>query len=234
MNANRLSGLLVSVRSVDEARAAMDGGADLIDVKEPSRGSLGRADDDVVSAVVALVNGRLPVSAALGEWRDWSSLPIPSGLAFVKWGLAGLENRAHLPRSIRNCTREASPVLVAYADYRRVEGPKPELLAAAACELRFPAFLIDTGIKDGTNLLDWMDLATLARLRCQLAEAGVAFALAGSLDDRAIGVLLPVAPTWFAVRGAACVGGREGSICSERVSALKKVISNRRTLATAG
>ena len=35
--------LLVSVRSAEEARAALEGGAALIDVKEPSRGSLGSA-----------------------------------------------------------------------------------------------------------------------------------------------------------------------------------------------
>ena len=35
---------LVSVRSPEEALAALEGGADLIDVKEPSRGPLGAAD----------------------------------------------------------------------------------------------------------------------------------------------------------------------------------------------
>jgi len=34
-------GLLVSVRSADEVDDALAGGADLIDVKEPSRGALG-------------------------------------------------------------------------------------------------------------------------------------------------------------------------------------------------
>ena len=33
--------LLVSVRSAAEARAALSGGADIIDAKEPSLGSLG-------------------------------------------------------------------------------------------------------------------------------------------------------------------------------------------------
>ncbi len=37
--------LLVSVRSPDEVEAALGGGAGLIDVKEPARGALGRADE---------------------------------------------------------------------------------------------------------------------------------------------------------------------------------------------
>src|SRR5947209_8028398 len=44
-------GLLVSVRSAAEARAALDGGAALIDIKEPARGPLGRADDGVMAEV---------------------------------------------------------------------------------------------------------------------------------------------------------------------------------------
>src|SRR5262245_65855688 len=84
-----MSGLLVSVRSAAEAEVALAGGATLIDVKEPARGSLGRADDMTIAAVLHVVAGRRPVSAALGELVDKSSLPRCSGLAFVEWGLAG-------------------------------------------------------------------------------------------------------------------------------------------------
>src|SRR5215212_6095908 len=56
-----IPGLLVSVRNVEEAHRALEGGAALIDVKEPSRGALGRADDNVIAAVVAAVAGRRPV-----------------------------------------------------------------------------------------------------------------------------------------------------------------------------
>jgi uncharacterized protein (UPF0264 family) len=62
--------LLVSVRSAAEAEAALAGGAALIDVKEPARGSLGRADEAVIRAVLGAVAGRRPVSAALGELAE--------------------------------------------------------------------------------------------------------------------------------------------------------------------
>ena len=59
--------LLVSVRDADEAKVALAAGVDLIDVKEPLRGALGAADAEQIAAVVREVNGRVPVSAALGE-----------------------------------------------------------------------------------------------------------------------------------------------------------------------
>ena len=59
--------LLVSVRSTAEAEAALRGGADIIDIKEPARGPLGMAPPEVCGSIVQRVAGRAPVSAALGE-----------------------------------------------------------------------------------------------------------------------------------------------------------------------
>ena len=41
-------GLLVSVRSVEEAKDALAAGADLIDVKDPAKGALGMAEAEIV------------------------------------------------------------------------------------------------------------------------------------------------------------------------------------------
>jgi hypothetical protein len=226
-------GLLVSVRSADEALAALAGGADLIDVKEPSRGPLGPADPDVIASIIAVVGGRVPVSAAMGEWVDWDRGRIPDGLAFVKWGLARARDQHAAAPSVFSAARGVAPVLVAYADHARADSPDPDELVRVACECRFPAFLIDTAIKDGATLLDWLAIESLTRMRGRLANAGVRLALAGSLDVQAIRRLASVEPAWFAVRGAACTGGRNGPICAERVRALKQVMVARRTPAAA-
>jgi len=217
--------LLVSVRSAAEARAALAGGADLIDVKEPSRGPLGPADPEEIREVLAAVGGRVPVSAALGEWLVWSDRPVPDGLEYAKWGLAELrELQAWAVGLIRKSTCARCPVLAAYADFRRARSPEPEWLVGAAIRFQFPAFLIDTAVKDGSTLLDWIAPAALARMRFDLADAGVKVALAGSLDEAAIRRLAPLAPDWFAVRGATCVGGRNGTVCADRVRQLRAVI----------
>jgi (5-formylfuran-3-yl)methyl phosphate synthase len=218
--------LLVSVRSADEARAALAGGADLVDVKEPSRGPLGAADSDVIAEVLRAVKGRLPVSAALGEFAAWRDRPVPPGLHFAKWGMAGQKVRpSRAVVRIRTSSYAHFPVLVAYADHRRAESPDPEWLAGAAVRYHFPAFLIDTAVKDGSTLLDWIAPAALARLRFELGDARVPVALAGSLDEAAIRTLGPLHPDWFAVRGAACTGGRTGAVCADRVRRLKQIIS---------
>jgi uncharacterized protein (UPF0264 family) len=219
-------GLLVSVRSAEEAREALAGGADLIDVKEPSRGPLGSAEQGVIEQVLAAIAGRTPVSAALGELAEWKGGVVPEGVKFVKWGLANVGPDLHAILAMLVRWRGPGlPVLVAYADYRRANSPDPAVLAELACQLRFPAFLIDTGVKDTSTLLDWVEPAVLARIRFQLAYADVRVALAGSLGTTEIKALAPLAPEWFAVRGAACEGGRMGQVSSRRVRALTEVIS---------
>src|SRR5207247_1469374 len=88
--------LLISVRSAAEAEVALAGGADVIDVKEPRRGALGRADVDVWRAVWKLVGRRAIVSAALGELLDGTIFDVASdaaGFSFVKIGLAGCQTQ---------------------------------------------------------------------------------------------------------------------------------------------
>ena len=66
--------LLVSVRNVDEAISAVEGGADIIDVKDPDRGSLGSAAPEVILAVAHAVSriygAKPPLSLALGELQE--------------------------------------------------------------------------------------------------------------------------------------------------------------------
>ena len=52
--------LLVSVRSADEAKAALAGSADIIDIKEPDHGSLGRASHAALDAILNCIAGRRP------------------------------------------------------------------------------------------------------------------------------------------------------------------------------
>lgn len=228
--------LLVSVRSVREAKAALRGGAALIDVKEPAHGSLGRANDDVIVEVAHVVAGRRPISAALGELRDALSENLPPTelpLAYVKWGLAGCRDTgdAWIPkldnamRRFREQLPRCRPVAVAYADWRRAAAPSPDEVCSFAIESSAGAFLIDTWQKDGSTLLNWLSLHEIERLQERSRTARVPLALAGSLGPAEIRALLPLRPDWIAVRGAVCQGWRRESVVEEsRVRRLAELV----------
>lgn len=207
--------LLISVRSAQEASAAFEGGASLIDVKEPSRGSLGRAQDARIAAVIRSIAGRQPVSAAMGELRDGLPGFAGEGLAYVKWGLAGCRGWRSWPGKLALAITElqrAHPscraVAVAYADWHRAGAPPPGQVCAFACTHPCGAFLLDTCHKDSTSLLNWLPRSAIEELCQTCRRAGVRVALAGSLDADKILFLRGVEPDWFAVRGAVCQDGR--------------------------
>src|SRR5438876_5027159 len=144
-------GLLVSVRSAAEAEAALEGGADLIDIKEPSRGPLGRADDETIAAVVRFVDGRQPVSAALGELVDGEPAPTADGLTFVKRGLAGCHGAcAWRDKLAVQLAGHSLPqtVIVAYADWHQASAPPLDEVVEFACAWPRAVFLLDTFAKD--------------------------------------------------------------------------------------
>jgi len=216
--------LLVSVRSASEAMLALSGGAHLIDVKEPDRGPLGRADDVVLLAVTQAVRGRVPVSAALGELRERQSPPPDCGLSFAKFGLAGCGRLSRWQQLFRE-VGSALPstcraVAVAYADWTIAEAPPPEEVCSVACEYK-TAFLIDTWHKSGPRLTDLLPRDAIKRLCARCHRAGIEVALAGSLGPAQIAELYEAKPTWFAVRGAACrKGRRRAAVDSEAVGRL--------------
>lgn len=220
--------LLVSVRSGVEALVALAGGADLIDVKEPARGPLGRADDKVIAKIVSTVDGQRPVSAAMGELKDaveWISPSCP--LTYVKFGLAGFLGHPWRERLVE-LQRAATSFVVptAYADAERAEAPAVEDVAAFAIANNFPVLLIDTFRKDGHDLFKWTTEERLCLLVERLRIAGVAVALAGSLTQQQLPTVRRINPAWLAVRGAVCTDGRrEGTIDKKCVRLLKSLLS---------
>jgi (5-formylfuran-3-yl)methyl phosphate synthase len=221
--------LLVSVRDATEAEIALNCGVDVIDVKEPARGSLGAPDRHIVQDVLKRIAGRVPVSIALGELIsiDPPSRPI-SGLAFAKFGLAGCASEknweARWQRAVGELPAGVAPVAVAYADWQTVDAPSPQHVLHRGAALGCKVLLIDTCSKSSGTLLDHVSRAKLGSLTRAAHDVGLQCALAGSLTIPQIGQLLSLEPDYVAVRKAACAGGRTGSLDRARVRRLSSLV----------
>jgi uncharacterized protein (UPF0264 family) len=241
--AARVPALLVSVRNALEARAAVVGGCDLLDIKEPNRGPLGMADAEAMTAVAQCAvdcgaTGRsLPCSAALGELIEWPREPEFSpalGIGYVKFGSAGIDSAAQwseLWRAVQHrfaipALRDLRWVAVAYADWQAAKGLAPSQLLEAARTVPCDVFLVDTFDKSSGNLLKLMDLAELGQLSDLAHQAGLKIALAGGVRRAQFGELAKVCPDIIGVRGAACAGGRRTApISATAVRALKRELT---------
>lgn len=234
--------LLVSVRNATEAEAAMSGGVDLLDIKEPDRGSLGAADAATLRNVLKVVQSRpspadITVSAALGEAVDWRSdsnaLILPAGIRYAKMGLAGVHQDSNWKTQWcaareqveRHAQATFEWIAVAYADWQSVDAPSPHEVLSEAANERFAGLLLDTSIKDGRNVFDRISPAALSELRVEAQAAGLMFALAGSLSLSMLPQILEIAPDIVAIRGGACRNfDRRAEISSEAVCEWKTAL----------
>jgi uncharacterized protein (UPF0264 family) len=231
--------LLVSVRNAHEASAALAGGADVIDVKEPSRGALGSADPSVWRSVVTLVAGKAPVSVALGELCDFADcageIDFAAGLAGVRWakvGLAGLGRTSDWRDQWRLALDRLPPtvqaVAVVYVDHHSADAPQPEAIVEAASLAGLSMVLFDTFDKSKGHLLDHLPLATLHPIVVRARASGMRLALAGSLRHAQLGAVGQCAPDFIAVRGAVCAGDRESAVDEHLVRRLSIAVRNLR------
>ena len=62
--------LLVSAANAADASAALAGGTDIVDAKNPRAGALGPVSLDALKDIHAAVGGARPVTAAIGDASD--------------------------------------------------------------------------------------------------------------------------------------------------------------------
>src|SRR2546426_12756493 len=175
--------LLISVAGPVDARAALLGGAGVIDAKDPRHGALGPVTLHRLAAIRAAVGGARPLSAALGDAADEDAIArtvaaaASLGLAFVKVGFAGVTNEARARRLAVAAQRAATNVgtrlvLVAYADWRRAQSLAPARILTVAAGAGAAGGLLDTADKGGplltlespTSVAAWIAAAHAAGL----------------------------------------------------------------------
>jgi hypothetical protein len=225
--------LLVSVVDAGEARVAAAAGADIVDVKNPAEGSLGAPAPAVIAAVRATVPDDVPVSAAVG---DMPNLPgtaalaalgaASSGATFVKvglWGVTTEDDAVALLRAVRDAVAGTVVVAAAYADAERVTPAPlaPALLPGVARAAGVEMCLLDTAVKDGRGLLEWLSPDALTALVEDAHRSGLQLALAGALRAEDLPVIRDTGADIAGVRSAVCHDARRtGRLNAARVRAL--------------
>jgi (5-formylfuran-3-yl)methyl phosphate synthase len=222
--------LLVSVVSADEARRALAGGADIIDVKDPREGALGAPSPRVLSEVVAAVGGAAPVSVALGDLPALAHTAalaargaVACGAAYVKVGLRGVRDLdaavAVMSAVLDAVGDHVSVIAAAYADAGALDPPalSPAWLPVVVERTGIAGALVDTFVKDGRGLYGWLSETEVGDLIARTRRAGGTFAVAGQLrlDD-----LARVDADIVGVRSCVCrEGDRSGELDTDLVAA---------------
>jgi uncharacterized protein (UPF0264 family) len=227
--------LLVSVVDADEARVAVEAGVDIVDVKNPAEGALGAPGPGVIGQVRSVVPPERPVSVAIG---DLPNLPgtaalaalgaARSGAAYLKvglWGTSAADEAVAVLRAVRDAVDGGAAVIAAaYADAERVPGRPlpPGDVVEAARRAGVGGCLLDTAIKDGRGLFDWLTPEALEALVGAGHAAGLEMALAGALREEDLSLVRATGADIAGVRAAACRDGSRGApLDAERIARLR-------------
>jgi len=232
------TGLLVSVRSAEEANIAVESGCvSIIDLKEPTNGSLGCVSIDIAGKILSHLPDSICKSIALGEVVDWPIWPtadlatrdeVLSQFHFAKAGLSGLANDIDWVQRWKACLSElpenVQRVAVAYADADRAGSPSVPSILRSAPEVGCSVLLIDTFCKDRGGLLDLYSIEALTQIVQAARANGLKVVLAGSLDLASTETVRTAEPDFVAVRGAVCGQGRTSKIELNKVTKLGRLI----------
>ena len=231
--------LLISVASDDEARIALASSRDIIlDVKNPVEGSLGAQFPHILQQIRASAPRPHKVSAAIG---DMPNLPGTASLAalgaatcdvdYIKVGLWGPRTEAEaifLLQQIRQAVNRYPDVAIiaaSYADARRANTLDPRCLPRIAQSAGVDGCLIDTAIKDGHGLFDFLSPQNLRALADEAHSFGLLFALAGALQEQDLLLVRDLGADVAGVRTAVCRDNRRaGPLAADRVRRLCDII----------
>ena len=212
--------LLISPINHEEALESIKGGADIVDVKNPKEGSLGANFPWVIKEIRELTPEDKLVSATLGDvpYKPGTvSLAAMgahvSGADYIKVGLYGTKNHdeavevmENVVKTVKDVSEDTIIVAAGYADAHRVGA-------------------VDTAVKDGHTLFDYLDIDKLKEFVDEAHGYGLLTALAGSVKKDQLKPLHDIGCDVVGIRGAACVGGdrNTGKIHHTAVAELKEL-----------
>lgn len=237
-----MTGLLASVMTVEEAEAALAGGADIIDLKDPRRGALGALPAPVIRAAMTRIAGRRPVSATVGDLPMEPEIVGAAaeriaalGVDFVKVGIfPGGDRGGCLDRLSALTTCGTRLVAVLFAD----QDPDFALLPRLR-DSGFAGAMLDTADKSAGGLRRYLDESALRAFVDQSRTCSLLTGLAGSLGRDDIPALLPLQPDYLGFRGALTLAGRSSGLDAAALAAVRAAIPEetytaRRATAAAG
>lgn len=216
--------LLVSPKTVEEAKVVVKHEeVDFIDCKNPSEGSLGANFPWIIKQMKNLIkfNSSQLLSATIG---DFPNLPGSASLAalgaavagadIIKIGLKGptTENECiflmnKVVKAVKDYNKNIKIVAAGYADKIRMES-SPDFLTLPVIAAKSGAdiVILDTYIKDGKGLFDFLNVEQLKLFKEKAKDFNLEVALAGNLRKESLSKIKEIWPDIIGVRSLVCEG----------------------------
>ncbi len=227
-----MSKILISIKDPDEAAEVIAaGGVDVLDIKNPSEGTLGANTPWVIEEIKGLAKG-MEIAASIGDldYKPGTASLAAYGVAklgmdYVTASMYAVKTKEQVVDMALKLSRaiddfDCELIVSGYADYKRVGCANPFEYVG---ELdRADLVMIDTAIKDGTNILDFASAENLSDFIERAREMGLKSIIAGSMRYPQLPVVAGLKPNFLGFRGIVCEGG---VVKKELVSRLKEELN---------
>lgn len=227
--------LLISVTSIEEAKMALENGADIIDLKDPSSGALGALPLEQIKLIVAYVktkegDNKKLTSATIGD------LPmVPEALLehvaklaatkvdIIKVGFFETDNYQPCLDALQSLSKTGAKLMaVLFA-----ENSYPESLIEGIKNAGFIGVMLDTVRKNGLTLLDYYSEEQRKNFSQKVFMQHLLFGVAGSLKLQHIATMKEINPTYIGFRGGVCYANQRGlSLDVEKIKDISKLMQN--------
>lgn len=216
--------ILISVTSIAEAQLALDNGADIIDLKDPSAGALGALPLPLIQEIVSHVNGQKLVSATIGDLimqpdliLQRVELLVVTKVDYIKIGFFDTVDFQPCLDALQAVTQNGVKLIaVLFAEYRY-----PESLLDLIKKAGFIGVMLDTATKNGRTFLDHYSVKEREEFARKVIALDLTFGLAGSLKLEHIAIVKALNPTYIGFRGGVCNNNqRKLAIDAEKIRAI--------------
>ena len=216
--------LLVSPKSIEEAKIVVQQkGVDYIDCKNPLEGSLGANFPWIIKEMKSLIhpNSSQLLSATIG---DFPNLPGSASLAALGAAVSGADVikiglkestteddcvylMKAVVKAVKNYNENIKVVVAGYADKIRMKtSPDFLLLPNIAAKSGADIVMLDTFIKDGKGLFDFLSVEQLKFFKNKAKKLNLEVALAGYLMKDSLPMIKEIMPDIIGVRSIVCEG----------------------------
>ena len=221
-NLRSTSNLLVSFKSQSEISTKNADLVDILDLKNPEKGSLGEWNVLDIKNVIKMFGKEKIISATIGDSLDLKNtikkikIFDELNLDFIKFGVffENIEQMLNFLINIKSCNFKTELVPVIFADMDFILETTFNNLENFKL-LKFNFLLLDTFSKQKGDLLKSCSLSFLSEFLKRSNKLGLSVGLAGKLKQKQIPSLIKLKPKIIGFRSAVCERNKRNQKISE-------------------
>ena len=222
-----MSKILASIKDLSEAKILIDTDIDIIDLKDPSKGALGRLEKNDIEIIVNFINKKKLTSSTVGDLPNDIELisenvdeVSSTNVDFIK---IGVYDNSYIKTlcNIKSCKKL---IAVFFAD--KFLPTKNEI--AELKESGFSGIMVDTSNKKSGNLFNHVTHYQINNFITIAKNMNLLTGIAGSINKTHIDDIIKLNPNYMGFRGALCENNasRSSNITAENVNDIVKLVRN--------